>query len=178
MSALDANLESLLPEGESQQLKARADSFARLGAPDSLAMKVARLDTLAATGDLAHLADGAGVPVAEVARVYFALAARLGLDWLRGAAERLPRDNHWTIMAGAALIDDLAAAQRTLTASALHLAASAGGPLDANALLDAWTASRRDPLDRAARLITDLKAQANVDVAMLTVAAQEMRSLA
>ena len=178
VGALDADLEGLLPESESQQLKARAESFTRLGAPEALALKVARLDTLATTGDLANLADAAGVPETDVARVYFALAARLGLDWLRGAAERLPRDNHWTIMASAALIDDLAAAQRTLTASALQAAASAGGPLDANALLDAWTASRREPLDRAARLVTDLKAQASVDVAMLTVAAQEMRSLA
>jgi len=178
VAALNADLQGLLPEGESQQLMARAETFTRLGAPETLALKVARLDTLASTGDLANLADGAGVPVADVARVYFALAARLGLDWLRGAAERLPRDNHWTIMASAALIDDLAAAQRTLTASALQAAASAGGPLDATALLDAWAAARREPLDRAARLVADLKAQANVDVAMLTVAAQEMRSLA
>ena len=87
----------------------------RAWAREPLARKVARLDTLATIGDLANLADGAGVPETDVRAGPISLWRRgSGLDWLRGAAERLPRDNHWTIMAGAALIDDLAAAQRSL----------------------------------------------------------------
>ncbi|MCW5749415.1 MAG: NAD-glutamate dehydrogenase, partial [Alphaproteobacteria bacterium] len=148
--------------------------------PHALAHRVAALDTLAAAGDVAALAAVARVAVVDAARLYFELGARLGVDWLRAAADRLPRETHWQMMAGNAVVDDLANVQRGLAASTLAgaPAGAAAGAIDVGHLIDAWSAPRREALERVERVIVDLRSQPTHDLAMLTVAANELRGLA
>ena len=76
-------------------------------------------------------------------------------------------------------MDDLATVQRGLAASALAGApvGAAAGAIDVEGLIDSWSAPRREALDRVERVILDLKSQPTLDLAMLTVAANELRGL-
>ena len=180
VATLAAELEALLPQGERAAIAERASTFIQAGVHEALARRVAALDTLAAAGDVAALAAIGHVAVADAARLYFELGARLGFDWLRAAADRLPRETHWQMLAGNAVVDDLATVQRSLAASAL-----AGAPVDAGAgavdvveLIETWAVPRREALERIDRVVVDLKSQPAIDLAMLTVAANELRGLA
>ncbi|QQS14870.1 MAG: NAD-glutamate dehydrogenase [Rhodospirillales bacterium] len=178
VAILAEGLEDLLPQGERAAIMQRAETFRLAGAPEPLARRVAALDTLGAAGDVAALAAVARVGVPDAARLYFELGARLGFDWLRAAAERLPRETPWQMMASNALVDDLAGVQRSLAASALS-----GAPVDAQTvevggLIERWMTPRLEALERAERLMVDLKTQPQVDLAMLTVAVTELRGLA
>ena len=133
---------------------------------------------MVAAGDIAALAAIARVGVVDAARLYFELGARLGFDWLRDAADRLPRESHWQMMAGNAVVDDLATVQRNLAASALSGAPVDAGAVDVGHLIDAWSVPRQEALDRVDRVVVDLKSQPALDLAMLTVAANELRGLA
>ncbi len=179
VAMLAVELESLLPQGERGAIAERASTFVQAGVPEVLARRVAALDTLAASGDIAALAAIGRVPVTDSARLYFELGARLGFEWLRAAADRLPRETHWHMMASNAVMDDLATVQRGLAASALAGApvGAAAGAIDVEGLIDSWSAPRREALDRVERVILDLKSQPTLDLAMLTVAANELRGL-
>ncbi|HEX2888739.1 NAD-glutamate dehydrogenase [Vineibacter terrae] len=178
VATMAAELDTLLPQGERAAIAERAGTFIQAGVPEELAHRIAALDTLAASGDIAALSAIARVPVGDAARLYFDLGARLGFDWLRAAADRLPRETHWQMMAGNAVVDDFATVQRSLAASALAGAPTDAAAIDVSGLLDAWTAPRREALERVDRVVVDLKSQPTVDLAMLTVAANELRGLA
>src|SRR3546814_21026702 len=70
------------------------------------------LGCIATAGNFAPQAAGA---------VYYAIGARFGFDWLRGAASRLVAGDHWPRRAGAALVADLYAYQTGLTEKVLDL---------------------------------------------------------
>jgi glutamate dehydrogenase len=178
VAMLAAELEAILPQGERAAIAERANPFVQAAVPEALARRVAALDTLVAAGDIAALAAIARVAVVDAARLYFELGARLGFDWLRAAADRLPRESHWQMMAGNAVVDDLATVQRNLAASALAGAPVDSGSIDVGHLIEAWSGPRHEALDRVDRVVVDLKSQPALDLAMLTVAANELRGLA
>ena len=53
-------------------------------------------DALHAAGlDIVRIAEAAKVQVVDMARLYFAVGARLGLDWLRAAAAQIKVETPW-----------------------------------------------------------------------------------
>jgi glutamate dehydrogenase len=113
--------------------------------------------------------------VPTVAGVYFDLSARLGFAWLRDRIGQIPGDSHWQALAKNSMRDDLAGLARTLAANVL----AAGGETDpAPALVARWEGANRDAMDRAARLLGELRAAPAPDLAMLSVGLRELRNLA
>jgi glutamate dehydrogenase len=109
-------------------------------------------------------------PVTDVGRVYFALGARLGLDWLRAAAEERRSDDHWERLAITAVVEDLFGQQRALALAALT-SANGDDPVAA------WSKRHEDSIARCNELIDDLKAAGSLSVAKLTYANRRIRSL-
>ena len=124
--------------------------------------------------DIVRIAAAGGPRVADVARVYFTIGERFGLDWLRDSAESLNTETEWQVMAVSAIIDDLYAQQMALSTKVVHEAGSAAA---ADAVIDAWAAANDDRVARAENIVEELKSSAAVDLAMLAVANQEIRSL-
>ena len=114
-------------------------------------------------------------PVTLVAAIYFDLANRLGMPWLRDRISALPGDQHWRALAKGAMQDDLSGLQRAITTSVLT--GGGEGELPA-ARVEAWQASNGRTLERAAQLMGELRAVAAPDAAMLAVALRELRTLA
>jgi glutamate dehydrogenase len=170
-----ASLDALLsPEGREEWARACA-GFAAKGAPRDLAGRVAALETAAAGLDFVRIAEPARRDVAEVGRVYFAIGARLGLDWLRAQAQAAMAGGRWSKLAFRSLIDEIEAIQAGLTAAVLAEAPAGGDP---GAAIDSWAAKRLAPAKRARDVIADIRATGRVDLAMLAVAARQLRALA
>jgi glutamate dehydrogenase len=170
-------LAARLPELQDADERARVDaSIARYvadGVPPDLAARVVNFDTLQATLDIAEVAAGAGQPVELVAAVYFRLANRLGMGWLRDKIAALPGDQHWRMLAKGAMLDDLAGLQRAISAAVL----AGGGGGGAAAQVAAWEQRNRRALERAAQLMAELRAVPAPDSAMLSVSLRELRAL-
>ncbi|MGE0661008.1 MAG: NAD-glutamate dehydrogenase domain-containing protein, partial [Reyranellaceae bacterium] len=171
MERLVAKLPDLLPEPDRTALEARSGTLGGDKVPAALARKVAALEYLGVGFELVQLGERAQASVEEAATVYFAAGDRFGLSWLRAAAQRLPRETPWQAAAMQALTEDLHTQQSELAASLL--AAGQRGP----ELPEAWAAPRRTAMERIDRLFADMRAQATVDLAMLTVASRELRGL-
>ena len=121
-----------------------------------------------------------GCSIETATRAYFRLGERLSLATLATAAQKLPRDGQWPAQAALAVQDELATLHADLLNSALRagpLNADAGGA-DPDAVLARWSEPRKLALDRVDRLLKeDLAAADALDLAMLSVATAELRTL-
>jgi glutamate dehydrogenase len=168
-------IETLMSEDDRMAVAGKRRTFTDAGVPDDLAERVALLDPLFSACDIVRLAQGDRLDVEEVARVYFSVGGRYGIDWLRGAAERLPSDGHWSRLAVGAIVDDFYGHQFHLTRNIIETAGAATGAADG--VIEAWESARKPMIDRTARLVDDLRAAGAVDLAMLAVANRELRAL-
>jgi len=174
VEALYGLLARLLDPKVRQQVEAQASRWLQAGFPADMAARVSALDTLFAALDIAEVAADVARPVATVAGVYFELGAKLGLGWLRERIGGLAGDSHWQTLAKGAMRDDVAALARTLAGNVL----ADGQTEDAAELVAAWQSRNSASMERAARLLEELRAAPAPDLAMLSVALRELRNLA
>ena len=167
----------LVGQAENAALADRAAVFEAMGAPAALARRAAALETLAAAGDLMQAARANDCSIEAASRLYFRLGERLSLATLATAALKLPRDGQWPAQAALAVQDDLAALHADLLTSALRVAAQAG-TTDPDVVLTRWSEPRQLAFERIDRLLKeDLPTAGTLDLAMLSVAITELRSL-
>ncbi|MBI3195897.1 MAG: NAD-glutamate dehydrogenase, partial [Rhodospirillales bacterium] len=173
---------ALIGQSESAALAERTAAFEAAGAPAGLARRTAALETLAGAGDLMQAARANGCSIEQAARLYFRIGERLSLATLGVGAHKLPRDGQWPAQAALAMQDDLATLHADLLGSALRAAgpptADGGGAADPVAALARWSEPRKLALDRVDRILKeDLATVGALDLAMLSVATAELRSL-
>jgi glutamate dehydrogenase len=174
VASLAQELPKLLTPADSEALEGLSRRFTAQGVPADLANRVASLDALFSGLNVIEVATACGETVEAVAAVYFALGARLDLHWLRDQIAALPAESHWQALAQGALRDDLYSEQRELTAEVLRPGIE---DRDAEALIDAWTEENRASVARCMAMLGDLKEAETLDIAMLSVALREIRSL-
>jgi glutamate dehydrogenase len=163
VGSLRAGAATLLDAPRQQALSARAAAYAKEGVPDELAQAIALLDSLAVAPMLATIAEGNNgrASIEDVARRYFSIGARLGLDWLREAAGTIKAETVWQRRAIEAAVDDLNAHQADFAARAT----------------DDWESRQEPALRRVDGLLAELRMAPNIDLAALTIAARELRLL-
>ncbi|HTO49452.1 MAG TPA: NAD-glutamate dehydrogenase [Burkholderiales bacterium] len=174
VDTLYAELGRLLDAQARSQLDIQAVRWTQAGVPREIAARVAALDTLFAALDIVEVADATTRAVPTVAGVYFEVSSKLGIAWLRDRIGQIPGDSHWQGLAKGSMRDDLAGLARTLAANAL----AAGATDEPAELVAGWERANRDALDRAARLLGELRAAPVPDLAMLSVGLRELRNLA
>jgi glutamate dehydrogenase len=142
------------------------------GVPDAIAHDIALLPALAAVPGIVLLAHDARQPPDQVAALYFALGRTLGLDRLRGWAQRLSPSEHWDRLALRRLTEDLSATQRGLARRLL--AADGGG----EAAVQRWAEENKTALDRIRGFAAALEGSGELSIAKLMLAASQVRNLA
>jgi glutamate dehydrogenase len=170
IETLAGRLHEVLPAPLMASLNTRRSELEATGIPAALAQRVASLGVMAAALDIVRLTR-AGRPVDEVARVYFGVGARFGLDRLRAAGASIAADTPWQKAAVAAMVDDLFNYQSILASRVISETNGARDPVDV------WLASRTRVVDRIDQTMTDFRAASTVDLAMLTVASRQLRAL-
>ncbi len=170
--SLATTLGDLLPARDKAIVDERAHHFIAAGVPEELAAKIAAMIFLAPALDIVELAERAGQPLDRAARVYFEAGVRFALDEMRAAARRLPAETQWQKLAVEATIEDLLTLQADLSSRILAAAeASSADPLAA------WSAVHAADLVPAEAFARELRASASPDLAMLVVAARQLRQM-
>jgi len=167
-------LERHLTERHRGELALRAQPWVEAGVPERLARRVAAWPWLIAALDVVNIARRSAHAVEEAARAYFAVGERFGFDWLRRAAAKLSTDTAWDKLAVSAVIEELGLQQAEMAARVLG---ELKGRENLGEALEAWAAARRPLVARAEQLMGELGALAHPTLAMLTVAARQLRSL-
>ncbi len=167
---LAAKLHDVLPAVLLANLKTRQGELEASGIPEHLAYRVAGLGVMSAALDIVHLTRD-GRKVEDVARVYFGLGARFGLDRLRNAGGSIVAETPWQKAAVAAVVDDLFDYQSDLASRVIGETNGARDPVDS------WLASRSRMVERIDQTMIDFRAATKIDLAMLTVASRQLREL-
>ena len=175
VEAVRARLPVLLEESERARVDEAIGRYVGQGVPKELAERVVNFSALFSTLDIAEVATTARQPVEPVATIYFDVAAKLGIAWLRERIAALPGDQHWQMLAKGAMLDDLSSLQRGITSSVLS--SGTARPAEPAALVSAWAQENARALERASQLMAELRAVPVADAAMLSVALRELRAL-
>lgn len=162
-----SRLGEVLPDDLREGLAAKTESLAAKGLPLPLARAVAACDPLHSACSIVDAATRTGAGVVEAGVSFFLIGRRLGLDWLRERAGEIADGSHWRREAAAAVADDLYRRQTSLTVRAIR----SGAPVED------WMGGNPDAPARAARLLEELRAQPEVDLAMLALAERRLRDL-
>ena len=143
-----------------------AAGYSAQGVPRELALRIAALEHLPRALDIAELAQLHHVEVEAVAATYDEVGDRLRFEWLGDRIVELARPDRWEGLARNALREDAAAQYRQVVDAVL----SAGS-------YDAWAAPRAASIAHMLSLLDEIRSHAVFDVATLSVALRELRSL-
>jgi glutamate dehydrogenase len=178
ITAIEQRLGELLPVSVLGAVQSRKASLVEVGIPQELANRIAALDVMSSAMDIVRISRSGDVRaesgIEEVARVYFGVGARFGLDRLRTAGAAIVADTPWQKAAVAAVVDDLFNYQSVL---ASRVITEANGSKTASDPVDSWLAARLRVVERIDQTINDVRAAPVVDLAMLTVASRQLRTL-
>ncbi|RQO43497.1 NAD-glutamate dehydrogenase [Rhodococcus sp. KBW08] len=164
----------LLAGHQLDDLLVRAQSVIDRGAPEALALDVFRLLDVYCLLDIADIADIADHDITEVAELYYALDAHLGIDWLLSAVSGLERGDRWHSLARLALRDDLYSSLRQLTMEVLVGGEPGESPQEK---IDEWESTNASRLSRARAALVEIFESGTLDLATLSVAARQVRSM-
>ena len=165
---------TLVTEIRRRVFERTVDGYVAEGVPKDLAWSVGALPDLISALDITTVARSTRRPVGEVAEVYFALDEYLKLDWLRGRILDLPRDDRWQSLARAALREDLHVVHSAISAEVLRT--STPGARGHEQVVG-WVETIEAATNRCLRLLGDIINSGRADLATLSVALREIRSL-
>ena len=161
--------------GDDQVIVAKeAAEFASHGVPHDLAYAVASGLYQYSLLDVIDISDIVDRGPDEVADTYFALMNYLGTDGLLTAVSGLPRDDRWHALARLAIRDDIYGSLRALCFDVL-----ASGEPEENGpdKIAEWEHSNGSRVQRARRTLAEIYAHDARDLATLSVAARQIRSM-
>jgi len=174
LRGLAAHLDALLPAAPRGEMERRVAEYRQQQVPEALARQVAAMRGLLAGTDVVGLATAVEAPAEAVARVYFGVGERLGLDWVRSGAARVKVETAWQRAALEGLLDDVSQRQ---VAIAWQVLAEAGKKAEWREGLAAWEARHAAEVARLDKLLEELRGAEAVDLAMLTVADRQLQAL-
>ncbi|NKY60316.1 NAD-glutamate dehydrogenase [Nocardia flavorosea] len=144
------------------------------GAPLDLATEVFGLLHLFPLLDIVDIADITDRSGDEVGSLYYALNEHLKIDWLLEAVSHLERGDRWHALARLSLRDDMYGSLRSLTLDVL----SGGDPEEsADEKIAYWESKNQSRLGRARAALAELFESGTHDLATLSVAARQVRSM-
>jgi glutamate dehydrogenase len=172
IAAIQKQLDQILPAPVHATVAVRQAELIEDGVPESLANRIASLDVMGAALDIISISRrDSGRKVEDVARVYFGLGARFGLDRLRAASASIAAETPWQKTAVAAIIDDLLNYQSALASRVITEVDGAPEPVET------WLHARPKATERVDATLAELRTAPTLDLAMITVASRQLRVL-
>ncbi|MBJ7338855.1 NAD-glutamate dehydrogenase [Mycolicibacterium sp.] len=148
--------------------------FIAQGVSEELAMMVATGLYQYSLLDVIDIADIVDRDPVEVADTYFTLMDHLGADGLLTAISRLARDDRWHSLARLAIRDDIYGSLRALCFDVLAV----GEPDETGEQkVEEWELSNSSRVARARRTLNEIYEDGEKDLATLSVAARQIRSM-
>ncbi|MEV0678023.1 NAD-glutamate dehydrogenase [Actinosynnema sp. NPDC050436] len=174
----------LLQGREKESVVAHVERLVEAGVPVELARRIAvllfgyGLLDVTEVAELAEREEGHGAGLerthVETAELYFALSEHLDVDRMLSSVSGLERGNRWHALARLALRDDFYSSLRSITIDVLRSSDPGDPAVDKIA---AWEQANASRLGRARAALAEINRVNRLDLATLSVAARQIRSL-
>ncbi len=170
---LAAAVPDIGPPSWREEREAVAERLLRSGVPEEVARRHAFQAELVHGPDIIELAGLSGWPVVEVARAFFLVGQAARLDKLEELSDRLPPGSRWHRWAVRTLEDDILLLRRQLSEQVVREAGERG----AEEAVHGYLGNRHHRLAHVVRFMASLEREGKPDLATLTVAIRQIRSL-
>ena len=174
LQKLVAQLESSLEGDELAIYKQRVQEYNGLGLNQTSSQYLASSSTLLTAFDIIEAANQNELPVADVAKVYYAIDKKLDLGWIRSQIVAHVVETHWDGLTREALRDDLDSQQRLLTISILKHVDKNG---DMKKQINSWMKQYQIMVDRWRKMLVNLRGAPVLNFTMYFVAIRELLDL-
>ncbi len=172
------NLETLTTDSLGVLLAERKEEALRNGLPEELAREISFIPALSSACDIIRMSKEYKIELKEAARLYYEIGDRFHVYWLRQKVRLLPRENQWQAEAANGLLDQLYGSQAGITRRVLGDVSDQLATLPkGKTLVDLWIEGHNTRFVQVDTLCSDLKLSAALDLTVLTVAEQRLRSL-
>ena len=174
VEALTPRMREWLRGDDQAIVDTEATEFTAQGVSEDLAYSVASGLYQFSLLDIIDIADIVDREPAEVADTYFALMDHLNTDALLTAVSQLPRGDRWHSLARLAIRDDIYGSLRVLCLDVLAV----GEPEEnGEEKIAEWETTNSSRVARARRTLTEIYQDDERDLATLSVAARQIRSM-
>ena len=173
VDVVSSQLPDLLGEQDRLWLQTRAAELAGAGMLEYLAEACAGIRYRYYVLFMVGIAAQEQQPVDDIARIYFALEDRLSLPWLRECVRQLSDADLWQRKAQLSLRDQL---DRTLTDNCAKVI-NTDGTISEEKLCQ-WLVQNENSLERWQSTVSDIQSSSEQNLAMLSVAVQELSLMA
>ncbi|WP_257266541.1 NAD-glutamate dehydrogenase [Endozoicomonas sp. ONNA2] len=171
--AVSGQLAQLLGEEDCAWLGGRVTRLQQAKLPQTLAETCAGLRYLYYVLFMVSVANEYQLTVTDVASIFFALEDHLCLPWLRERIRQLPVNDLWQRKAQSSLKDQL---DRTLNDHCIHVLTHSQGKPEQR--LTQWLEKNAELIDRWKATIREIQSAREQNLAMLSVAVQELSLIA
>jgi len=172
---LRKTLSTVCSDEVASYVKSQADLYISKGVPKNIAQSVATIYRLSAANEISTTAESTKQTQANVAKLYFLVGQRFGLDSLLERAEGFSSGSHWDKLAISAAIEELYGHQTSITRTIISGAKSKTQP-SAKAL-EAWTSKNAASVDRYDQVLAEVKSAESLSLSMLTVAIRQLNAM-
>ncbi|MGW9551190.1 NAD-glutamate dehydrogenase [Citricoccus zhacaiensis] len=176
LQALVEDLPQLMQGQDAERFAEWRDASLKAGLPSDLASRRSVLFESFGLLDVVRLARQTGRAPRQVADVYFRLYDRFDAEEMLNLITDLPRSGRWKALARAALRDDLYALIVNVTTDVLAGGTEADAD-DGAHLVEAWEEENTTRLERAERFLQEIRESGSDDLAPLSVALRQLRSV-
>ena len=174
VAELTALIDSWFGAQSAADVERRVEHYRELGVETDLAHDVAISLHRFCLLDIVDAAEIADRDPVEVGELYFAIMEHFGLEELLTAVSTLEYGDRWHALARLALRDDMHGALRALTLTILQ---SSEPDESAAEKISEWESSHSSRLSRVRSMLADIEQGPELDLATLSVAARQLRSL-
>ncbi len=172
---LSLSLAGVLSPIAAEQYNAQLSHYKGMKLQEALAKKMASLEVLASACDIVRVAKVNKLGVDEVAKIYFELGARLGLDWMRKALyTSVPSGSYWSRLSLKTLVAGVSEQQIRLTAEVIKHKCSEG---KCDNPTESWVSKHFSQIQRFDLFMQELKSQESLDLSTLVVAAKRVEGI-
>jgi len=144
------------------------------GFPPSIAIRLAEITILASSFDIIEIKLAQKSHIENTAHLFFSLAERLKLNWIRDQISETNVRNHWHQLAIANMRNELHSIQRQLTELILQ---SVSNKRHTTKALKQWMEKYSYAIRRYDQLVSELQASRKLDYTMASVGVFEVRRL-
>jgi glutamate dehydrogenase len=159
-------LANLLPQASAQRINDQANELTAKGAEESASKRLSQLEFLYHGLDVTQVASQCNTQVIIAAQTWYGLYERFQGDWLNQAIANLPSQDPWQRKARASLKQEFEASLAQLTQAVISSDQSI-----------AWELRNHALIERCLSIFGELQSNANINLAMLSVAVREIAKL-
>ena len=175
---LKPELQNVVTPSMQNMIKRNRDAAVSEGLPADLAKEIALLPMLAASCDIIKISNTLEEDLLSVASVFFQAGEFFHFDWLRNQAKYMQAEDKWDAEAKDGLIDQMHSCQAGLTMRIIQ--DRKNGLIttqNSQELFPAWVDMNKKKVDLIQELVSDMRNASGIDVAMLLIAEQRLRSM-